>query len=106
MCDVWIKFEDGHFACVVATFVGSDNDFVREFSFAYKQIAETFKVIATNYPAIMKQYSVKSERRPIGFLADRYMADEGKDDACKLAAQAYTIILLLQTKTIELTKNK
>lgn len=82
-----MQFEDGHFACVVATFVGSDSDFVREFSFAYKQIAETFKVIAANYPAIMKQYTIKTERRPIGFLANRYMAEEEKSDMCKLVAQ-------------------
>ena len=82
-----MQFEDGHFACVVATFVCSDTDFVREFNFAYKQIGDTFNMVAANYPAIMKQYMVKTERRPIGFMAERYMAEKEKNEACKLVAQ-------------------
>lgn len=85
-----MQFEDGHFACVVVTFVGSDSDFVREFNFAFKQIGDTLKVLAANYPAIMKQYNVRSERRPIGFLAERYMAEKEKTGICKLVAQTYS----------------
>lgn len=82
-----MQYEDGHFACVVVTFVGSDSDFVREFDFAYKQIGDTLKTLMANYPMVLKQYMVKSERRPIGFLADRYKAGEEKNEACKLVAQ-------------------
>ena len=82
-----MQFEDGHFACVIATFVGSDKDFVREFNFAFKQLGDTFKAFAANLPAIMKMYKSSSNRRPIGFLADRYLVQEEKQDECKLVAQ-------------------
>ena len=73
-----MQFVNGHFACYVTTFVGSDKDFVREFNFAYKQIGNTVESLLANYPAIMKRYTAPTVRRPVGFLADRYMAEQEK----------------------------
>ena len=74
-----MQFINGHFACYVTTFVGSDKDFVREFNFAYKQIGDTVESLLANYPAIMKRYTAPTAQRHIGFLADRYMADESQE---------------------------
>lgn len=79
-----------HFSCCVETTVRSAKEFVREFGFAYKQIGITYNNMVANYPNIKEQFKEQPERRPIGFLADRYIAGEEKNDACKLVAQTYS----------------
>lgn len=81
------RFWDDHFSCCMETTVRSAKDFVREFCFAYKQIGITFQNLSANYANIMEQYWMQPERRPIGFLADRYMSEKEKSEACKLVAQ-------------------
>lgn len=81
MCD--------HFTCCVETTVRSSKEFVREFAFASKQIGLTYQNLAANYGKIKEQFR-EQPVRPIGFLADRYMAEEEKNEECKLVAQTYT----------------
>ena len=78
------------FSCRVETIVCSAKDFVREFGFAYKQIGAAFKQMATIYPTVFDHFQKRSEHRPIGFLAARYMDEQEKDDRCKLVAQAFS----------------
>lgn len=79
-----------HFSCCVETSVRSPKEFVREFGFAYKQIAFAYKDLFTNYNRIKNDFREEPVRRPIGFMADRYMAELEKEKECKLAAQSYT----------------
>ena len=78
-----------HFSCCVETTVRSTKEFVREFGFAYKQIVTTFKDLSANYSKIKQEFR-EPEYRPVGFLADRYMAEEEKLNECKLVAQTFT----------------
>jgi hypothetical protein len=72
----------------VETTVRSSKEFVREFAFASKQIGFTYQNLAANYGKIKEQFR-EPPVRPIGFLADRYMAEEEKNEECKLVAQTY-----------------
>jgi hypothetical protein len=78
-----------HFSCCVETSVRTAKEFVREFDFAYWQIGNAYKDLAANYGKIKEKFREEPVRRPIGFLADRYMAEEEKNEACKLVARTY-----------------
>lgn len=90
-----------HFSCCVETTVRSAKEFVREFGFAYKQIGITYNNLVANYANIKEQFKEQPERRPIGFLADRYMAEEEKNDVCKLVAQTYSTFAAENNETNE-----
>ena len=77
-----------HFSCQFDTMVYSSKDFMKEFAIAFNEIGETYKNIAGNYIKVHDNYKIKeNKRRPIGFLADKYMDVEEKEEACKLVAQ-------------------
>ena len=84
------RFLRDHFSCCVETSVRTAKEFVREFDFAYWQIGNAYKDLAANYGKIKEKFREEPVRRPIGFLADRYMAELEKDNECKLIAQTYT----------------
>ena len=84
------RFLRDHFSCCVETTVRTAKEFVREFAFASKQLGFTFQNLNANYSNIREKFADQPARRPIGFLADRYMAEEEKNDACKLVAQTYS----------------
>lgn len=77
-----------HFSCRVDTVVYSPKDFMKEFVCACQDIGNTFQNIVSKYDSVKKQFNndVK-ERRPIGFMADRYMQNEENSEPCKLVAQ-------------------
>jgi hypothetical protein len=81
------RFWGDHFSCCVETMVRSAKEFVREFGFAYKQIGNTYKGLAANYTYIKEMYMMQPECRPIGFLADRYLAEKEKAYASKRVAR-------------------
>jgi len=79
-----------HFTCCVETTVHTAKEFAREFAFATKQIGVAYKNLAANYAKIKKEEFREPEvRRPIGFLAERYMAEVEKLEECKLVALSY-----------------
>ena len=78
------------FSCCVETSVRTAKEFVREFGFAYWQIGNAYKDLAANYNKIKNEFRVQPGRRPIGFLADRYMDEETNNEACKMIAQTYS----------------
>lgn len=80
-------FLEDHFACRADAFISSTKDFAEEFAFARKQIDETIHEFNINYKAIKEDFPIKQARRPIGFLAERYCAEENSD-VCKLVAQS------------------
>ena len=83
------RYMRDHFACCVETTVRTSKEFVREFAFASKQIGFTYQNLAANYGKIKEKFR-NEPVRPIGFLADRYMAEEEKIEECKLVAQNYS----------------
>jgi hypothetical protein len=83
------RYMRDHFTCCVETTVRSSKEFVREFAFATKQIGFTYQNLAANYGKIKEKFR-EQPVRPIGFLANRYMAEEEKNEECKLVAQSYT----------------
>ena len=72
------RYMRDHFTCCVETTVHSSKEFVREFAFATKQLGLTYQNLAANYSSIKEKFVEQSARRPVGFLADRYMAEEEK----------------------------
>ena len=82
-----IHLWEDHFSCCVETTLRSVKEFGREFDFAFFQINNTLKSLAQKYNDIKRQFMVQPARRPIGFLADRYLTNEEKHEECKLAAQ-------------------
>lgn len=78
-----------HFSCCVETSVRNAKEFVREFGFAYWQIGNAYKDLVSNYARIKNTFR-EQPVRPIGFLADRYLAELEKENECKLVAQTYT----------------
>lgn len=79
-----------HFSCCVETSVRTAKEFVREFGFAYWQIGNAYQDLVANCNKIKNEFWEQPVRRPIGFLADRYMEEAEKMNACKLVAQSYT----------------
>ncbi len=80
-------FWDDSFSCRVETLVGSSKEFVAELDFAIRQIGETHRAMEESYPMFQCIFLKQPERRPIGFLTDRYHEEE-KREMYKLAAQA------------------
>ena len=74
------RYMRDHFTCCVETTVRSSKEFVREF---------IYQNLAANYGKIKEQFR-EQPVRPIGFLADRYMAEEEKNEERKLVAQTYS----------------
>lgn len=81
------RFWGDHFSCCVETMVRSAKEFVREFEFAYRQIGIAYNGLADNYPSVKERFVVQPKQRPIGFLADQYMAEKEKAHAGKRVAR-------------------
>ena len=71
-----IQFLSDHFLCRLESVVRTPKEFVREFGFAYKMIGQSYMTLAKNYPMFHEHFKKEEARRPIGFLADRYMPQE------------------------------
>ena len=71
--------------------VRSAKEFVREFEFAYRQIGIAYNGLADNYSSVKVRFVVQPKQRPIGFLADQYMAEKEKSETCKLIAQKNSV---------------
>ena len=99
------RYMRDHFTCCVETTVRSSKEFVREFAFASKQIGFTYQNLAANYGKIKEQFR-EQPVRPIGFLADRYMAKEENNEVCKLVAQTYTTFAGENKRNKQITNQK
>lgn len=81
------QFFHDHFTCRIETFVSSAKDFVREFEFASKELAETYDALMSNYPRFKEAYLEQPVRRPIGYMAhlnnDEFIE---KDKVCNKVA--------------------
>ena len=82
-----VQFLSDHFLCRLESIVRTPKEFVREFGFAYKMIGQAYMTLAKNYPTFHEHFKKEEPRRPIGFLADRYMSQEENPEACKSVAQ-------------------
>ena len=72
-----------HFSCRYKTIVIGPKDFLKEFYYAIQEFGKTYVNLFQKYDVIKtNSMNVTPQRRPIGYLASKYMINEINTESC------------------------